>query len=749
MKQSPFADILTVSRLHSVFTLATALSVSVAAQQCLAEDWGAYSLVPVSAPNLTLEATEASPIDGTIISIGKPSGNPNQKWMIVPKGDNWVVLQSVANPVLVLSVEKAGTKNGTSIILEKDSGQPSQLWALQKLDNGSYSLMPKHAPGMGIDDQGGKQTPGTKIDLWQNSGNDQHLQWFIKPLAGTSTQAAKDNDSAASKYEPPVLKPEDIKQGTVKQFTFSQSKVFPGTVRDVTVFIPAQYDGSKPACVYVKTDGYNPREKALMETMIASGEMPVTVGVFVRPGELPPPMKGTLGRRNRDLEYDGVGEENVRFLTEELLPFVAKELNLQLSTDGNDRCMSGGSSGGIAAFTAAWHHPEAFSRVYAASGSWVAFRGGHEFPTMVRKFEARPIRSFLTTATRDMENCAGDWFLVDQEMDKALKFSGYDYQFRTVDGRHVAGYMEHWQEAMAYLWRGWPERIKAGPSAPRAQDVLLPGEDWQLVAKGFKSTRGPACNAMGEVYFADTSNNKIHRIDLAGTVKEFVADSGYAHCVSVGADGRVYTISERSDKLMSYDATGVGSLVLDDIRGHSLLARPDGGLFVTSNGEKPSDPGKVWFVKDGKKTLVDSGLKFATGAAYRPDQWLLSVADGHSKWAYSYQINADGTLANKERYFSLYVADWDDDAGAESLCYALEGQMFAATRSGIQICADDGPTQVILPVPGKGRVTGVCLGGPARDTLFAFCGDRIFSRKVKVHAMGAFSPWTKVMGTKL
>ena len=55
----------------------------------------------------------------------------------------------------------------------------------------------------------------------------------------------------------------------------------------MTVFIPAQYDGSKPACVYVKTDGYNPREKALLETLIATKEMPVTIGVFVRPGELP------------------------------------------------------------------------------------------------------------------------------------------------------------------------------------------------------------------------------------------------------------------------------------------------------------------------------------------------------------------------------------------------------------------------------------------------------------------------------
>ena len=489
--------------IHLIVTLGFGAGVS----HSFAEDWGAYSIIPMSAQAMVLEAVGEGTDEGAVISIGKPAGTANQKWVIAPRGGNLFSIKPAASPALVLAVANGGTMNGSSIVLEKDSGQPWQMWSLTKQENGSYNLTPKHAPQMGLDDLGGKQTPGAKIDLWENKGNDQHLQWMIKPLAGSSVAAAA-ADALTAKYEPPVIKPEDVLPGVTKQFTFTQSKIFPGTVRDVTVFIPAQYDGSKPACVYVKTDGYNPREKAIMETMIASREMPVTVGVFVRPGDLPAPMKGTAGRRNRDFEYDGVSDNNVRFLTEELLPFVAKEFNLKLSGDGNDRCMSGGSSGGIAAFTAAWNRPEAFSRVYAASGSWVAFRGGHEFPTMVRKFEAKPIRAFLTTATHDMENCAGDWFLLDQEMDKALKFSGYDYVFRSIEGRHVAGYMENFQEAMSYLWRGWPERVKAGPSAPRAQEILIPGEGWQLVAEGFKSTRGPACNASGEVFFADTTNKK-------------------------------------------------------------------------------------------------------------------------------------------------------------------------------------------------------------------------------------------------
>ncbi len=159
--------------------------------------------------------------------------------------------------------------------------------------------------------------------------------------------------------------------------------------------------------------------------------------------------------------------------------------------------------------------------------------------------------------------------------------------------------------------------------------------------------------------------------------------------------------------------------------------------------------GEVWFLKAGGRTLVDAGLKRAAGLAYRPDQWLLSVADERSRWVYSYQMAADGTLHNKERFFWLHVADGDDDAGVASVCYAREGQLLAATRSGIQVCADDGPTQVILPPPERSRPIGVCLGGPGMNTLFAFCGKTIWKRKVKVHAMGPFTPWTPVSASSL
>lgn len=742
MKKTSVLSLVLKARMIAV----TLLAASCVTGRANAEDWGAYALIPVSAQALVLEAVNSGTNEGAVVSLNKPAGTANQRWIITAKSPGFYSIKPSYSSTLVLAAAKGGTASGTPMVLENDQGQPWQEWEIKKNDSGTYSLFPRHAPDKGLDNLGGNQTPGAKQDLWTYHPSDPHLQWLIKPLAGSPVTTT---ESQQSIYIPPAITPEAILQGTIKSSAFTNSMIFPGTHRTVTVFIPAQYNAATSACVYVKSDGYNSKEKELLETLIATHEMPVTIGVFVTPGMLPAPVKHTLGRRNRCFEYDGMGDNNVRFLTEELLPFVAKEFGLNLSTNGNDRCIAGGSSGGISAFNTAWERPEAFSRVYANSGSFVAFRGGHEYPTLVRKFEPRPIRAYLTTGTRDMENCAGDWFLLDQEMDKALKFSDYDYLFRVINGGHVAGYYDCFREAMSFLWKEWPQPVKAGAGAPRVRDILLPGEGWQRVTQDSPDARGPACNAAGAVFFVDGHNNTICRIDPEGKVSEFLADAGQADALSFGSDGRLYAVSSRTGKIMSYDPSGKGKLEASGLFGNAILALPGGGFYVTGTDGSQKNMGAVWHVKEGKVTLVDSGLKRATGLAYRPDQWLLSVADGNSKWIYSYQINNDQTLTNKERFFWLHVPDWEDDAGTESLCYAKEGQMFAATRWGIQVCADDGPTQVILPLPDHSRVTGVCLGGRDMDTLFAFCGNTIWKRKVKVHAMGAFTPWTPVNNTKL
>ncbi len=204
-----------------------------------------------------------------------------------------------------------------------------------------------------------------------------------------------------------------VPKGTVTKYTFEKSAIFPGTTREYSVYVPAQYDGSKPACVHVNQDGVQFNLPAVMDQLIASHDMPITVGVFVTPGKVKALSTNALDRFNRSFEYDGVGEAYARFLLDELLPHIVRELKLNLSTNGADRSIGGSSSGAICAFTAAWERPDAFSRVLSAVGTYVGLRGGNDYPTLIRKTEPKALRVFLQDGSADLNIYCGDWWIID------------------------------------------------------------------------------------------------------------------------------------------------------------------------------------------------------------------------------------------------------------------------------------------------------------------------------------------------
>ena len=154
---------------RNLLLLLAAALVFVAARSTFAEDWGLYAIVPVSAPATVLEVVGNQNSEGAPISIAKPAGTPNQKWIITPAADHFFTIHPSSSPSLVLAAAKGETRNGTSIVLEADTQKPWQQWELRKQDNGDYNLVPRHSPDHGLDDLGGKQLPGSQIDLWEQT----------------------------------------------------------------------------------------------------------------------------------------------------------------------------------------------------------------------------------------------------------------------------------------------------------------------------------------------------------------------------------------------------------------------------------------------------------------------------------------------------------------------------------------------------------------------------------------------------
>jgi enterochelin esterase-like enzyme len=277
--------------------------------------------------------------------------------------------------------------------------------------------------------------------------------FFLVTLASVS--------QAADNYElgPDSQRQEGVPQGTVSEHAWNESQVFPGTARKYWVYVPQQYDESRPACVMVFQDGKSYldekgqlRTTIVLDNLIHKRELPVMIGIFINPGEIPPAAPGAQPRRNRSFEYDSLGGDYARFLLVEILPEVGK--SHKLTDDPDCRAICGISSGGICAWTVAWERPDAFRKVLSHVGSFTNIRGGHVYPALIRKAEHKPIRVFLQDGTGDLDNLFGNWPQANQEMAAALKYGGYDYKFELGDGGHNG---KHGgailPEALRWLWR--------------------------------------------------------------------------------------------------------------------------------------------------------------------------------------------------------------------------------------------------------------------------------------------------------
>ncbi len=264
------------------------------------------------------------------------------------------------------------------------------------------------------------------------------------------------------------LEQSGIKHGRLEGPFEFHSTIFANTVRRYWIYVPAKYNPKKPPNLLVFQDGQraiNPkgslRIPTVLDNLIAKGDIPVTLGIFITPGNLSEHYPDTLGMdnpNNRASEYDSLSDAYTRFLVNELLPEVAKRY--RFSENPKQRIIGGTSSGAICAFTVGWHKPDSFSNVISIIGSYtsIGYRpaqadlpmqaGGDLYPGIIRKSPIRPLRIFLQDGSNDINNEHGNWFLANQQMLSALEWANtnadklgvvgarYDIKYVWGDGGH-------------------------------------------------------------------------------------------------------------------------------------------------------------------------------------------------------------------------------------------------------------------------------------------------------------------------
>jgi enterochelin esterase-like enzyme len=313
------------------------------------------------------------------------------------------------------------------------------------------------------------------------------IRYLLATLCLTLSAAAQ----TPAKPEPSSLatnsaQHSDVPSGTLSPKLSITSHIYDGMKSDYWIYVPTQYDPKVPAALMVFNDGggyinRNGDHPALnvLDNLIAQHKIPVMIAVFTDPGEIPMSPSTPTARfveaysrkwsrslkdSMRSTEYDTVSDRYARFLRDELLPEVAAKYNLR--KDAYSHAITGLSSGGIAAFNAAWQMPDEFSRVITWIGSFTGIQwhedptvpdGGQDYPEKILREPHRNIRVWVQDGSNDQENDRyGSWPLANIRVANALKLKSYDSHFSFGVGPHspVEGAGEFPQE-MVWLWRDY------------------------------------------------------------------------------------------------------------------------------------------------------------------------------------------------------------------------------------------------------------------------------------------------------
>jgi enterochelin esterase-like enzyme len=289
------------------------------------------------------------------------------------------------------------------------------------------------------------------------------------------------------KLGPDSMEQEGVPHGKLVGPLALPSKVYPGTAHTYWVYVPAQYDASRPASLMIFNDGQafknatgDVRAQNVMDNLIHRREIPVMIAVFINPGktpEQPEPTPRDWGDRstNRPTEYNTPDDKYAKVICDELLPVLYKEYNI--SKDPEQHAIGGASPGAIAAFAVAWERPDQFRKVISMVGSFVNLRGGHVYPERVLASDRKPIRAFFQDGRNDNRGARRggnydpkrDWFLQNVRLVDALTKKGYDVNYVWGIGLH--GQKQGGAilpEMMRWLWRDHPVSVDVRDNVERA-----------------------------------------------------------------------------------------------------------------------------------------------------------------------------------------------------------------------------------------------------------------------------------------
>ncbi len=150
------------------------------------------------------------------------------------------------------------------------------------------------------------------------------------------------------------------------------------------------------------------------------------------------------------------------------------------------------------------------------------------------------------------------------------------------------------------------------------------------------------------------------------------------------------------------------------------IARAPGGMFYASDPDWANGSGQLWQVMpDGSERLLERGMGTTNGIEVSPDGRHLYVNESVQRKVWVYDIQADGSVANKRLLIDF------PDHGLDGMRCDVDGNLYIARYDAGTVAMVSPAGRLLREVPLKGRKpTNVAFGGPDGRTIFVTLQDR-------------------------
>jgi hypothetical protein len=139
---------------------------------------GIYSISPLCAPEMKMDAEGVGLSDGTRANITASTGTADQAWIFTHMTNGYYKIQAAYAPFLCLDDNHKGQLDGNIVQIFQDNASSAQRWQLTAAGGGTFTLTPLAAPASRLDCPG--KTSGTELIIW-HAMSLRNEKWIIHP----------------------------------------------------------------------------------------------------------------------------------------------------------------------------------------------------------------------------------------------------------------------------------------------------------------------------------------------------------------------------------------------------------------------------------------------------------------------------------------------------------------------------------------------------------------------------------------